>query len=163
MIHMNGDSSVGSVIKMIEQKTKEIWSEPPSEIASLLEPKGPYGSSFPIVINAYSTANGLASTLWALRKCARTGDSIDCLADVSKNIIDSHIVIFEVCGLTATTKLLKNVSAILSHVKDPKRYVLLLEKLIVYLNRLGMAGWIDLLIPWRRLSYAFDEEVKEDL
>lgn len=157
---MSETLNVDSVIRMIDQKINEIWSEPPSEIDNLLEPKGPYGSSFPIVINAYSTANGLAGFLWALTKCAKTGDSIDCLANVTKHVIDSHIVIFEVCGLTATTKLLKSVSAILPQVKDLKEYTSLLERLIVYLNRLGMAGWIDLSIPWRRLSYVFDEEMQ---
>jgi hypothetical protein len=154
---MTQNLSVHDIIKYIDKRIDEIWSNPPSEIENLLEPRGPYGQSFTTVIYAYFDVYALANILWTLRQNAKAGVPIGSLATVTESILNNHAVSLEAYGLADTAKFLRKISLSLLQVRDSKEYVMMTEKLMVYLNRLGMAGWLDLIVPWQMLSCAFEE------
>jgi len=157
---MSKRSGVETFLRTLDEKTATIWKEPPSELKKILEPAGPYASRFPIVIYSYWNANALAGDLWILRRNAKSGVSLSGLIPITKSIIDSNAVSFQVYGLTDTFDLLKEASTVLGEVKDVTEYVAIAEKLVVYLNRLGMSGWLDLLVPWQKLNSAFEEALQ---
>jgi hypothetical protein len=147
------------VVDEIEERTEKIWKKSPPEIDRIQEPKGPYCQSFTGVIYAYFDANALAGTLWTLRKNAKAGVTIDSLTTVTQSILETHAVSFEAYGLEDSAKLLRKVSVALENANNSKEFVTIVEKLVAYLNRLGMSGWLDLIIPWQRLSCAFEEAI----
>jgi hypothetical protein len=159
---MSRNGSINNIVKEIDQRIEEIWNRPPSEIENLLEVKGLCRQSFNLVIYAYWDTNALASTLWTLRRNAQSGVPISSLATVTGSIVDSHARSLEAYGLLDTAELLGKVSPILSQVKESREYIMLVERLVVYLNRLGMAGWLDLLIPWQELGETFEEALRSD-
>lgn len=159
---MQPNPSIDNVVKEIDQRIEKIWNRPPSELKSLLEVKGPLRKPFNVVIYAYWDTNALAGTLWTLRQNAKDGVPISSLTTITGSILDSHAKSFEAYGLLDTAALLREGSAIQSQVKDPKEYILIAERLIVYLNRLGMAGWIDLMIPWKELGDTFEEALRSE-
>jgi hypothetical protein len=157
---MSKHSGVELFLRTLDERIAAIWKEPPSELKKILEPAGPYASRFPIVIYSYWNANALAGDLWILRRNAKSGVALSGLIPITKSIIDSNAVSFQVYGLTDTFDLLKKASSVLGEVKDTGEFIAIVEKLVVYLNRLGMAGWLDLLVPWQKLNSAFEEALQ---
>lgn len=154
---MSRNRGIDDILRDLDKRIEKIWNKPPPEIETLLEHRGPYRQSFTMVIYAYFETSALASTLWILRQNAKTSLQINTLATVTRSILDSHAISLETYGLTDTAELLRNSSTTLAQVKKSKEYFMIIERLVVYLNRLGMAGWLDLLIPWQDLSYAFEK------
>ena len=159
---MKPNLSVEKVVKEIDQRIEKIWNRPPLELKRLLEVKGPLRKPFNVVIYAYWDANALASTLWTLRHNAKTGVPVGPLAIITKSILENHIRSFEAYGLPDTVTLLRKVSDVQPQVKESKEYILVVERLIVYLNRLGMAGWLDLMVPWKELGETFEKVIRPE-
>ena len=159
---MNQDTSTQEIVAEINQRIEQIWDKPPAEIKSLLEIKAPYRQAFNLAIYSYFDANALAGTLWVLRGNLKDGIPLDNLPTVAASIVRSHAKSCEAYGLPDTSALLEKVSNVMGKIKDREDFIEVLERLIVYLNRMGMAGWLDLLMPWKKLGDAFEKVLAEE-
>jgi len=154
---MSKDLYYENIVKEIDFYIKKIWNKPPSEIENLLDTKNVFQQPFNLVIYSYGDTNALAGILWVLRKSAKAKKnvSLNNLIIITTSILDAYAISFEAYGLLDTAKLLRSVSEAILQLKETREYIVVIERLTVYLNRLGMAGWLDLLIPWQKLDSVF--------
>lgn len=157
---MKPNAQVDQAVQAIDRRIEKIWNQPPAELKNLLEVKGPCRQSFNPVMYAYGDANALAGILWNFRLKAKEGIPIGPLAILTGSILESYAKSFEAYGLWDTAALLRQGAKAQAEMKGSGEYIHLAERLIVYLNRLGMAGWLDLMMPWKELGDAFTEALR---
>lgn len=99
---------------------------------------------------------GFSRILGTLRDCARGGVLIDCIKSVTIAIIETKCVFQETIGLTETTQLLRKACKVTERVQNVYDYMDIVDKLVIYLEKMSDRGWLDLGMHWSEVSSAYD-------
>jgi hypothetical protein len=152
--------SVERLRQELEGRFQSIWKSPPSELENLKDPRGPHCQSFTMLLNAYMQVFVLAETLWTFRQQAKAGRKVQSLVDPLIAMLENIVPFLALFGLTDTSDLLHQTAEVLPMVQKTEDFVFITEKLAMYLNRLGANGWMDLMIPFRKISYIYESVLK---
>lgn len=143
--------------KKMEKKIAEIWRKPPAEIVNVRKPMGVFAHSLPMINFAFHSAQSLTSQLFRLRGHAAKGDiPLDIITLLSKEIVDREGLFLALYGLKDTGELLKEASAVFAKIKNAQEYIEMVDKVNIYVNKLGGFGWLDAEMKWAKVSGLFE-------
>jgi len=135
---------------------RAIWQAPPPGIAELLARRGVMLPLGPLLM-AENDARKLHELAWRFLREARRGDA-PAAAWAMRGVIDNaEAQLVGLCGLSDAAPALAEARTLLA--RFPGEAAPVLEELVRFAGRL--AAWLDLGIPWQRLSDAMISAVDE--
>lgn len=151
--------SVSEFLKEADKRIAEIFRSAPKEIEDLKNKprKMETQQNFTVIMYAYCRFLFFCNHLIGHRRLVKNGTvSVENMKLVTEEALKQIAVHCDIYGLKETKELEEKAARIMKSVRSAEEYFAILDRLIIYHNKMSAGGWLDYLVNWPRLGYLYD-------
>lgn len=151
--------SVSKFLKETDKRIQEIFRKAPKEIEDLknIPRKQETQQNFTVIVYAFCRFLFFCNILIGHRRLVKNGTvSLENMKLVTEESLKQIAVHCDIYGLKETKKLEEDAVKAMRNVKTAEEYLEIVDRLIIYHNKMSAGGWLDYLVNWPRLGYLYD-------
>lgn len=151
--------SVPEFLKKADRRIEEIFRTAPKEVEDLrrIPRKMETQQNFTVIVYAFCRFLFFCNQLIGHRRLVKNGIvPLESMKLVTEEALKQIAVHCDIYGLKETKRLEEEAAKIMKSVKTAEEYSDILDRLIVYHNKMSAGGWLDYLVSWPRLGYLYD-------